>query len=157
MVECNMRKKTDKPFDVIRWARDLADDDFIEPAAGEPPMLMMVSLSGDGFRRLAMINKLRNWELDMRIHNRLYSVRRRGQPFGAGPASRGEPRYAAPRRDDVIGGRLGAPTVPSRLMAAMATPRDLMGSLPAGARGLITSRLSFLSGRDKLVLGVLWR
>jgi hypothetical protein len=63
MVEWIMRKKTDKPFDVIRWARDLADDDFIEPAAGEPPMLMMVSLSGDGFRRLAMINKLRNWRL----------------------------------------------------------------------------------------------
>jgi hypothetical protein len=36
-----MRKKTDKLFDIIRWARDLADDDFIEPAAGEPLRVMV--------------------------------------------------------------------------------------------------------------------
>jgi hypothetical protein len=81
MIEWIMREKADKPFDVIRWARHLADqsatDDFIEPAAGEP-LRVLVSLSGDGFARLAMINKLRNWKLHMRIHNRLYSVRRRG-------------------------------------------------------------------------------
>jgi hypothetical protein len=70
MVEWIMRKKTDKPFDVIRWARDLADDDFIEPAAGEPPMLMMVSLSGDGFRRLAMITSFGIGGCT--FHNRLY-------------------------------------------------------------------------------------
>jgi hypothetical protein len=77
MVEWVMREKEDKPFDVIRWARDLADDDFIEPTPGEP-LRVMVSLSGEGFLRLAMINKLRNWQLHMRIHKRLYSVRRRG-------------------------------------------------------------------------------
>jgi hypothetical protein len=81
MIEWIMREKADKPFDVIRWARDLADehalDDFIEPAPGEP-LRVMVSLSGDGFARLAMINKLRNWQLHMRIHNRHYGVRRRG-------------------------------------------------------------------------------